>query len=137
MAERVLDALAQRFGHGLHQRMAEAALDGVAAEWERQAGLLAPPAAEVNDLVQAALGVSQLAFVNDEARVELAGDHLRDDFVERHGRGFDFRREQLQREIGRRQRAGDGDAHALDLLAIELLGRDDHWAVIFADAAAA
>ncbi len=75
--------------------------------------------------------------MNDEARIELAGEYGRDDLVERQGRCLDLRCEQFQGEIGGGHGSGDGDADALDLIKREGLLRDDHRAVVFTDRAPA
>ena len=54
----------------------ERAADGVAAERQGQAGLLMPPDAEIKDLLEAVAGVGELAFVDDEAGIELAARRL-------------------------------------------------------------
>src|ERR1700751_991662 len=63
--ETVLDAVAQSVRDGEHEVFAEGAADGVASERKRQAGLFAPPLTEVDDFVQAAMRVGELAFVDD------------------------------------------------------------------------
>jgi hypothetical protein len=77
-----------------------------------QAGLLAPPDAEVEELVQAVVGVGELALVDDEAGVELAGDDGGDDLVEGDGDGLDLGGEELEGEVGGGEGAGDGDAES-------------------------
>ena len=96
--------------------VAQRAANGVAAERQRKARLLVPPDAEIEDLREAIAAVGELAFVDDEAGVELARDHGGNDLVEGHGDGLDLRREELQREIGGGERAGDGDAELLDFV---------------------
>jgi hypothetical protein len=50
-----------------------------------------------------------LALVNDEAGVEVAGQNLRDDLVEGNDGGFECGIEDLEREVGGGERAGNGD----------------------------
>ena len=51
---------------------------------------LAPPCAEVEHLLQAVGRVGELAFVDQQARVELARDDGGDDLVEGHDDGLNF-----------------------------------------------
>ena len=66
--------------------VAQVLADDVAAERQGQAGLLEPPLAEVDDLVQALVAVVELALVDDQAGVDLALGDGREDLVERHDR---------------------------------------------------
>ena len=75
--------------------------------------------------------------MDDEASVKLPSDDGGDDFVERDGDGLDLWSEELEREIGGGERAGDGDAQLLHLVERELLRSDDHGAVAVADGATA
>ena len=113
------------------------AANGVAAEGQRQAGLLAPPLAEVERFDQAVVAVGELAFVDDEAGVELARDDRGNDLVEGDGDGLDLGGEELEREEGGGQRAGHRDARLLDVGERELARRDHHGAVALAHGAAA
>ena len=70
---------------------AERAADGVAAEGQHQAGGFAPPDAEIENLVEAAGGVGELALVDDEAGVEVSGQNRGNDLVEGNGLGLDSR----------------------------------------------
>ncbi len=92
------------------------AADGVAAERKGQAGLVAPPLAEVEQFDEAVIGVGQLALVDDEAGIELAGDDGGNDLVEGDDGGLDLGGEELERQVSRGERAGDGDAGLLDLV---------------------
>jgi hypothetical protein len=69
VVERVLDAVAQGVGGDELDLRTERAADGVAAKREGKAGLLVPPYAEVDDLLEAVLGVGELALVDEEASV--------------------------------------------------------------------
>ena len=115
----------------------EIAADGVAAERQRQAGLIAPPAPEIDDAVQPGLVVGELALVDDQPGLVLAGEHFGNDLVEGNDYGLDLGREELQRQVGGGQRARDGDAHALDLVERVHARRDDHRPIALAHAAAA
>ena len=53
MVEAVLDALLEQPADLLHRLRAEIAADDVAAQRQRQAGLLLPPDAEIDDQVAA------------------------------------------------------------------------------------
>ena len=90
---------------------AEVAADDVAAQRQRQAGLLLPPDAEIDDQVQPLILERELPLVDDEAGVESpVGDRV-EDLVERHHFvGEPVRQQQPQRQKRRGQRAGHGDA---------------------------
>src|ERR1700733_7393843 len=137
IVERVLDAVAQGVGGGEEGFRAEGAADGVAAEGEGKTGLFAPPLAEVEELDEAIVGVGELAFVDDEAGVELACYDRGEDLVEGDGDGLVLGGEELEREVGGGEGAGDRDARLLDVVERELARGDDHGTVAFADAAAA
>ena len=92
---------------------------------------------EVERFDEAVVAVGELAFVDDEAGVELAGDDRGNDLVEGDGDGFDLGGEELEGEIGRGERAGHGDARLLDVGEGELARRDHHGAVALAHRAAA
>ena len=80
------------------------------------AGFVLPPLAEVEELDEAVVGVGELAFVDDEAGVELSGEDGGDDLVEGDGDGFDLRVPELEGQKGGGELAGDGDAGALELV---------------------
>ena len=94
---------------------AEGAANGVAAQRQRQASHFLPPSAEIDDAVQAGLVVSQLAFVNDQSGFVFAFEHLRNDLIEGHDFRFHSGSKELQRQIGGRERARNGDAFLFDL----------------------
>jgi hypothetical protein len=112
VVEGVLDAVAHGLGDDAHGVGAERAADGVAAQRQHQAGGFAPPDAEVEHLVEAAGGVGELALVDDEAGVEVAGQNLGNDLVEGDGDGLEAGIEDLERQIGGGQGAGNGDLDA-------------------------
>src|ERR1035441_7462306 len=70
--------------------------------------------AAIHDAVHARLVVGQLAFVNDQAGLVLAFEHLRDDLVERDDLGLDAGSKQLQRQKGRGELARNSDALGFD-----------------------
>ena len=82
--EAVFDAGADEAGDRTAVLGAEIAADGVSAEGQRQAGVLLPPDAEVDDQVQAELGIGELALVDEEAGVDAAGGDLVGNLVEHH-----------------------------------------------------
>ena len=82
MVEGVLDAVVDGLGDDAHGFWAEGAADGVSAERQDEAGGFAPPDAEIEDLVEAAGGVGELAFVDDEAGIEVAGEYLGNNLIE-------------------------------------------------------
>src|SRR5208337_307331 len=73
VVEGVLDAVANGFGDDAHGIGAQGTANGVAAQGQDEAGGLAPPDAEIENLVEAAGGVGELAFVDDEAGVDVSG----------------------------------------------------------------
>ena len=99
VVEAVLDAVAEGLGGDAHHIGAEAAADGVAAEGKHEAGLFAPPDAEIDDFAEAAGGVGELPLVDDEAGVEAAGFDFGDDLVEGDDFGFDVGVEDFERKI--------------------------------------
>ena len=90
MVQRVADALLEQPADlADDRRVAEIAADDVAAQRQRQARLLLPPHAQIDDQVQPLVLKRELAFVDDQPGVEFAGRDRGDDLVERH----DFVRE--------------------------------------------
>ena len=71
--------------------------------------------------------------MDDEAGIKLAGDDRGDDLVKGDGDGLDLRSEELEREVGGGERAGDGDAQLLHLVQRQLLRGDDHGAIAVAN----
>ena len=63
-------------------------------------------------LTRPSLGVGELAFVDDEAGVVLAGEDGGDDLVEGDDDGLDVGGEELEGEVGGGEGAGDGDAES-------------------------
>ena len=88
--EGVLDAVVDGLGDDAVGIRAQGAADGIAAEGQNQAGGFAPPDTQVQNLVEAAGRVGELAFVDDEAGIEVAGENFRDDPVEGYGDGVDL-----------------------------------------------
>ena len=60
------------------------AADDVAAQRQRQAGLLLPPDAQIDDQLQSLILKRQLSFVDDQAGVEFARLDRVENLVERH-----------------------------------------------------
>src|SRR5579885_3421902 len=118
----------------MHEFRSEIALDGVAAKRQRQSGLFAPPFAEIDHAVESRFGIGELAFVDDEPGLVASFEDLRNDLIERNNFRLYFRCEELEDQVGGRERAGNRDFPRLDLLRRQFLVRDDHWAVAFADA---
>ena len=101
-------------GDLVDQVVAQVLADDVAAQGQRQAGLLEPPLAEVDDLVQALVAVVELPLVDDQAGVDLALGDGREDLVERHDDDRHvLAQAELERQVGGRQLAGDGDRLAV------------------------
>ena len=74
-----------------------------------------PPDAQVENLVQAAGRVGELALVNDQPRVVGSRQNRGNDLVEGHRLGLDIRIEDLQRQISRGQRARNRDLDAFQV----------------------
>ena len=107
--ESMLDAVAYSAGDSAEGFGTKRAADGVAAKRQDEAGGFAPPDAEVDDLVQSAGGVGELALMDDEAGIVFAGENLGDDLVE--GNDFSLQRgvEDFERQIGGGEGSGDGN----------------------------
>ena len=127
VVERMPDAVAQSLGDDLVLFRAQRAADGVAAQRQHQAGGLLPPDAEIENLVEAAGGIGELALVDDEAGVVVSRQHRRNDLIEGHGLGLDIGIEDLQRQISGGQRAGNGNFDALQVLQRQRLGWRRSW----------
>ena len=148
VVEAVLNRLFEEGRHLVHDRLAEVFADGVGPERQRQAGPFQPPFAEVDDQMQSLIAIGQLPFVDDEAGVGFAPFNdvedlveLMDDVVE----GTAFARASVGKggvSAGRlpteaevegqesgRQRAGDGDGFALQVVDRHRFAGDDHRAV--------
>ena len=87
--------------------------------------------------MQSDLRKHQLAFVNQQARFDFLVAHGVENLVERHGDGFDVGLEELQRQIGSGERAGNGDFAALEVVFLDRMRRDHDRAVALAEARAA
>src|SRR5262245_2758831 len=131
MRKRVGDAVVQHLRHLADQLGSEIAADDVAAERQRKpARALVPPLAEIDDLAQAVLGVRQLPFVDEQARVGLAVGDEPLDLIERHDDVLEIGLVESQREIGGRQRAGNRNPLSLHLRGAVLAGHDDRAVVV-------
>ena len=96
------------------QVVAQVLADDVAPQRQGEPGLLEPPLAEVDDLVQALVAVVELPLVDDQPGLDAALGDGRQDLVERHDDHRDvLAQAELERQVGRRQRARDGDRPAL------------------------
>ena len=137
MLEAVLDALADGLGDEAAKRDSERLANGVAAERERESGLLLPPDAEIQNFVKTELGKQELALVDKKAGFDDIFLHGFEDFVERHDHGFKVRLEKLESEVRGSFEAGNGDALALEVIFLERPGGNDDGAVAFAEAGAA
>src|SRR5579859_3035626 len=87
--------------------------------------------------MQAAAGESELAFMDDESGLVVAGENAGNDLVEGNHGGLDIWREQLEREIRRGHGTGYGDGLFLYVIERERARGDHHGAVALAYAAAA
>ena len=75
--------------------------------------------------------------MDDEAGVKVAGEDLRDDFVEGDGNGLELWIEDFECEVGGGEGAGDSYFDFAQVFRGDWLAGDDHGAVSLADAAAA
>src|SRR5208337_4969457 len=99
VVERVLKTVAQRAVDCGDELRPKRAADGVASQRQRQPSHLLPPAAQVDDAMQAGFVVRQLAFMDDKSSFVLALEHLRNNLVEGHDFSLDPGSKKLQREI--------------------------------------
>ena len=114
--------------------------DPVGAQRQRQAGVLEPPLARVDDQFQPLVGVGQLPFVDDQPGVDapafvLPGRHGIENLVERHDDVVEIDAQaQPQGEIGGGAQARHGDRRAGQLVERHAPPGDDHRAVAVAHA---
>src|SRR5206468_8219561 len=92
-----------------HDPGAQVAPDDIAAERERETGLLEPPCAEVLPELEALLGVGQLALVNQEPDLGFAREDGGADPIERDHQRLHFGLEKPEGEVGRGPEPGYGD----------------------------
>ena len=104
---------------------------------KRKPGLLVPPLAQVDDLVQPAVAVIELALVDQEARLDPPFGHGRQDLVERHDDDRHvLAQAELERQVGRRELARHGDRLAAQVVERRRLAGDQRRAVAIAHARA-
>src|SRR3982751_3744988 len=99
MIESVRDALAEMPRHFLLGLARHVLANDVAAEWKRQAGFLQPPCAHVGDEVKAFVLVGELAFVDQQTRIDIAALHRLLDLIERDDYGREIRLVEPERQI--------------------------------------
>src|SRR5581483_6367606 len=75
--------------------------------------------------------------MDNEAGLESASEHLRDDLIERNDGGFNFGCKELESEIGGRQRSWNSDPNLADFVEIVLARSDNHRAVSLPNRSAA
>src|ERR1043166_1956211 len=100
MCQRVLNTLLERSSHRAHELGAEVAANSISAQWQGQAGHVAPPLAAVEDLLQAGFPVRELTLVDDQAGFVFSVEDSGNDLVERDYLGLHVRRPEFQRKIG-------------------------------------
>ena len=100
-----------------------------AAERKREAGFCEPPRAHIGDELQAVVLISELGFVDEKPRIDVAAKHDLIDLVERHDDGNEVGLEQLEREVCARHHPRDGDAFPSDVLARHRCFGDKHRSV--------
>src|SRR4029077_16637652 len=100
MVEGELNAVAQSLIDCGDKFWTQSTTDGVAPKWQRQAGHLLPPSAEIDNAVQSGPVIGQLAFMDDESSFVLAFEDLRNNLVEGHNFCLHSWRKQLQGKIG-------------------------------------
>src|SRR5437762_10108118 len=82
VSQSVLDARLQIARNRAHQAFPEVASDDVAAERQRELRLLIPPLAHVGPEMQTAVGVGQLALMDQESRIGVSGSDAIFDLIE-------------------------------------------------------
>src|SRR5690242_10875633 len=116
MFEAVGNAVANRLSDLPADLWPESPANSVAAERERQAGLLLPPDAKVNYFVQSFFRKEELSFVNEQTRfheIVLDGVH---DSVEGHDNRFEIVLKKFQGEKSGSLQSGNRDALAGEFL---------------------
>src|SRR5206468_4677620 len=81
--ESVANALLNIGRYLAHQSRAEIPADDVSAKRKRQAGPLDPPFAEIDNLVETELAISQLPFMNQQTRFALSALYVFQNAIER------------------------------------------------------
>ena len=143
VGQAVLDALLEQPLDLADGFRAQILADGVGAQRQRQAGVLLPPVAQIDDELQVLLAERELPFVNDQPGVDrlavvLAGHDGRNDLVERHFDAGKIRAQaQPQRQVRTGQLARHGDRAPRQLVDAHRLRGHDHRPVAVAHAGAA
>src|SRR6185436_19375792 len=106
VTEAVLDARPEERGHPANRLLAEVLAHGVPAERQRQSGLALSPRAEIDQPVQAVIGVGQLPFVDDQPRLVPPVAHRLEYLVEAHPLGPDRAEREPQSQRRRSQPTG-------------------------------
>src|SRR5262245_24000516 len=121
MIERILNAFLDVLRNALNGLLTEIALNDVAAQRQRQSGLLLPPFTKVDNLVKAHLAVRQLSFMDQQAGFVLAAVDIVENLIERHDVVFDLGFEEPQRQERCRERARNRDRLAGEASSLHAL----------------
>src|SRR6266436_653947 len=97
----VRNAVTNCLGDTATQLRAQCAANGVPSQRQRQTGLLLPPDAKIDHLVQALGWEKKLSLMNEKSSFDEIVLNGVDDFVEGHHHGFKLRLVQFECEIGR------------------------------------
>src|SRR6476660_3611838 len=109
MCEAVINALAHYGEESAWHFELDIFAKNVSAQRQWQTSVPLPPFAEVDNLRESRSGISELAFVNDQARIGAAVFYGVEDLVERHDDVLKVSEIKSQRQICARHFAGDCD----------------------------
>src|SRR5437588_11519487 len=107
MGQAVIDAFADDREQVVLHWKRDVFAQNVSAQRQWQARLALPPFAEVDDLCESRALVSELALVNDQARIGFTAFHGLEDLIERHDDVLEVTEIELKRE----KRAGHCPRH--------------------------
>lgn len=116
VVESVMDTFPKGCGDGVNHGRTETAPDNISTQGQREAaGVLSPPRTQILTKGESLLGIGELAFVNDDARVDTTGKDFGLNLIE--GEIDSLKRSvreaeiKLQREIGAGEESGDTNPH--------------------------
>src|SRR3954462_12005550 len=142
MRKAILDAQLEQSLDFFGGFRAQILANDICSQGQRQTSTIFPPLAEIDDQAQVLLTIGELAFMNNEAGIDLSSlvflrYHGRDDLIKRHLDTIEIRFEvQAKCQVRAGQLAGYGDRSATKLIGSHLISGNDHGAVAIAHARA-